>query len=96
MKLGVATSRPHQVVGVHFFNPVPVLQLVELVPSLLTAADTVERCRTWVEGLGKRPIDCQDRAGFVVSDLAKRLRAVVPYQGKSEVAFLCHDASDGC
>jgi 3-hydroxybutyryl-CoA dehydrogenase len=69
MKLGVATSRPHQVVGVHFFNPVPVLQLVELVPSLLTATDTVQRCRTWVEGLGKRPIDCQDRAGFVVNAL---------------------------
>jgi 3-hydroxybutyryl-CoA dehydrogenase len=68
MKLGVVTDRPHQVLGIHFFNPVPVLQLVELVPSLLTSAETIERSRTWVEGtLNKKAIDCQDRAGFVVN-----------------------------
>ncbi len=43
MKLAVATSRPTHVVGVHFFNPVPVLSLVELVPSLLTAPETIVR-----------------------------------------------------
>ena len=70
MKLGVVTSRPQQVIGIHFFNPVPVLQLVELVPSLLTADDTTERSRAWVEkSLGKQAIDCQDRAGFVVNAL---------------------------
>ena len=70
MKLGVATARPAQVIGIHFFNPVPVLQLVELAPSLLTSAETVARSRAWVqEGLGKSPIDCQDRAGFVVNAL---------------------------
>lgn len=70
MKLGVVTSRPTQVIGVHFFNPVPVLGLVELVPSLLTSAETTARSRTWVEGtLGKQAIDCQDRAGFVVNAL---------------------------
>ena len=70
MKLAVATSRPHQVVGVHFFNPVPVLQLVELVPSLLTAPETTARAREFVEGpLAKTAIDCQDRAGFVVNAL---------------------------
>jgi 3-hydroxybutyryl-CoA dehydrogenase len=70
MKLGVVTSRPTQVVGVHFFNPVPVLKLVELVPSLITSPETTERARTWVqEGLGKQAIDCQDRAGFVVNAL---------------------------
>jgi 3-hydroxybutyryl-CoA dehydrogenase len=70
MKLGVVTQRPTQVVGVHFFNPVPVLQLVELVPSLLTSPDTTARARTWVEtSLGKQAIDCQDRAGFVVNAL---------------------------
>jgi len=70
MKLGVATSRPTQVIGMHFFNPVPVLQLVELVPSLLTSTETTERSRAWVQGrLGKQPIDCQDRAGFVVNAL---------------------------
>lgn len=70
MKLGVVTSRPTQVIGIHFFNPVPVLQLVELVPSLLTSSDTTERSRSWVEDvLGKQAIDCQDRAGFVVNSL---------------------------
>lgn len=70
MKLAVATSRPGQVLGVHFFNPVPVLSLVELVPSLLTASETTERVRAFVEGaLAKHTIDCQDRAGFVVNAL---------------------------
>jgi 3-hydroxybutyryl-CoA dehydrogenase len=70
MKLAVATSRPSHVLGVHFFNPVPVLSLVELVPSLLTAPETTERARTFVEKtLGKHAIDCQDRAGFVVNAL---------------------------
>jgi 3-hydroxybutyryl-CoA dehydrogenase len=70
MKLAVATSRPSHVLGVHFFNPVPVLSLVELVPSLLTAPETTERARTFVQKtLGKHAIDCQDRAGFVVNAL---------------------------
>ncbi|MCX6397410.1 MAG: 3-hydroxybutyryl-CoA dehydrogenase [Propionibacteriales bacterium] len=70
MKLAVGTSRPENVVGIHFFNPVPVLRLVELVPSLLTSPDTTERARAFVEeDLGKHAIDCQDRAGFVVNAL---------------------------
>ena len=70
MKLAVATARPSQVLGVHFFNPVPVLSLVELVPSLLTSEETTERARTFVhDDLGKHAIDCQDRAGFVVNAL---------------------------
>jgi 3-hydroxybutyryl-CoA dehydrogenase len=70
MKLGVATQRPEKVLGIHFFNPVPVLRLVELVPSLLTAPETTERSRTFVQDrLGKQAIDCQDRAGFVVNAL---------------------------
>ena len=70
MKLAVATSRPTQVLGIHFFNPVPVLSLVELVPSLLTAPEVTESARTFVEQtLGKHAIDCQDRAGFVVNAL---------------------------
>ncbi|MGY0540730.1 3-hydroxybutyryl-CoA dehydrogenase [Nocardioides sp. YJ-D4] len=70
MKLAVATERPAQVIGLHFFNPVPVLSLVELVPSLLTAPETADRVRTFVENdLGKHPIDSQDRAGFVVNAL---------------------------
>jgi len=74
MKLGMATSRPQQVIGVHFFNPVPVLKLVELVPSLLTGEETKERADAFVENvLGKEVILSQDRAGFVVNAL------LVPY-----------------
>jgi 3-hydroxybutyryl-CoA dehydrogenase len=70
MKLGVVTNRPENVVGIHFFNPVPVLKLVEIVPSLLTSPEVTERARALVEGkLGKQAIDCQDRAGFVVNAL---------------------------
>nr|MDT0667085.1 3-hydroxyacyl-CoA dehydrogenase NAD-binding domain-containing protein [Micromonospora sp. DSM 115978] len=70
MKLGMATTRPDQVVGVHFFNPVPVLKLVELVPSLLTGADTQARAEAFVTGqLGKQVVRSQDRAGFVVNAL---------------------------
>ena len=70
MKLGVVTSRPHQVLGIHFFNPVPVLPLVELVPSLLTADEVTEQSRTFVqEMLGKHAIVSQDRAGFIVNAL---------------------------
>jgi 3-hydroxybutyryl-CoA dehydrogenase len=74
MKLGMATSRPQQVIGIHFFNPVPVLKLVELVPSLLTAEDTKARAQAFAQGkLGKQVILSQDRAGFVVNAL------LVPY-----------------
>lgn len=70
MKLAVATKRPSHVLGVHFFNPVPVLKLVELVPSLMTDSETTERARAFVQDdLGKTAIDCQDRAGFVVNAL---------------------------
>jgi 3-hydroxybutyryl-CoA dehydrogenase len=74
MKLGAATERPQQVIGIHFFNPVPVLPLVELVPSVRTGGATIERGRTHAsETLGKTVIRSQDRAGFVVNAL------LVPY-----------------
>ena len=74
MKLGTATKRPEQVIGIHFFNPVPVLRLVELVASLMTSADTIERARAFAtESLDKRVIQSKDRAGFVVNAL------LIPY-----------------
>jgi 3-hydroxybutyryl-CoA dehydrogenase len=74
MKLGMATQRPEQVVGVHFFNPVPVLKLVELVTSLLTAPETVARAESFAtDVLHKKVIRSQDRAGFVVNAL------LIPY-----------------
>ena len=73
MKLAMATSRPAQVVGIHFFNPVPVLHLVELIPSLLTGDDTAARAEAWAASLGKTVVRAQDRAGFVVNAL------LIPY-----------------
>jgi 3-hydroxybutyryl-CoA dehydrogenase len=74
MKLGTATRRPEQVVGIHFFNPVPVLKLVELVTSLMTAPTTVDAAQSFAENtLHKRVIHSQDRAGFVVNAL------LIPY-----------------
>ena len=74
MKLGMATERPEQVIGIHFFNPVPVLRLVELVTSLLTSPTTAERSEGFAqEVLGKQVIRSQDRAGFVVNAL------LIPY-----------------
>jgi 3-hydroxybutyryl-CoA dehydrogenase len=74
MKLGMATARPEQVIGVHFFNPVPVLNLVELVTSLLTGQATTDRAEAFASGtLGKHVIRSQDRAGFIVNAL------LIPY-----------------
>ncbi len=74
MKLGIATERPEQVIGIHFFNPVPVLRLVELVTSLLTSPDTISRADDFATAvLDKKVIRSQDRAGFVVNAL------LIPY-----------------
>jgi 3-hydroxybutyryl-CoA dehydrogenase len=73
MRLGTATTRPGNVIGVHFFNPVPVLKLVEVIPSLATSETTRARAEEFVRALGKRPVVAPDRAGFVVNSL------LIPY-----------------
>jgi 3-hydroxybutyryl-CoA dehydrogenase len=74
MKLGAGTKQPDRVLGLHFFNPVPVLPLVEIVTSIMTTPETIERAREFAEGtLGKQAISSQDRAGFVVNAL------LIPY-----------------
>jgi 3-hydroxybutyryl-CoA dehydrogenase len=74
MKLAADTSQPERVVGLHFFNPVPVLKLVEVVRSIMTSPDIVDEVHKFAEGtLGKSTIDSQDRAGFVVNAL------LIPY-----------------
>jgi 3-hydroxybutyryl-CoA dehydrogenase len=74
IKLGRATRRPGRVLGMHFFNPAPVQQLVELIPSLATDAEVVNTVEEFVtETLGKKTIHCRDQAGFVVNAL------LVPY-----------------
>jgi 3-hydroxybutyryl-CoA dehydrogenase len=69
-----ATSRPGQVLGIHFFNPAPVQKLVELIPSILTSEEVTDQAGAFVTGaLGKTAIIAPDRAGFVVNAL------LVPY-----------------
>jgi 3-hydroxybutyryl-CoA dehydrogenase len=74
MKLAMATNRPESVVGIHFFNPVPVLRLVEVVSSLLTSDETANAAEAFAtDQLGKSVIRSQDRAGFIVNAL------LIPY-----------------
>ncbi|MFE6227155.1 3-hydroxybutyryl-CoA dehydrogenase [Streptomyces sp. NPDC057854] len=73
-RLARATAHPGRLIGIHFFNPVVTLPLVELVPTLLTDPDVLRRAEAFVAGtLGKDPIPAGDRAGFVVNAL------LVPY-----------------
>jgi 3-hydroxybutyryl-CoA dehydrogenase len=72
--VAMATKRPQQVVGMHFFNPVPVLRLVEVISSLRTSPETTERTIDYARDvLGKKVITSPDRAGFVVNAL------LIPY-----------------
>src|SRR3984885_5257339 len=74
MKLAAATANPGRVLGLHFFNPVPVLPLVELISTLVTADEAVARVEHFAsEVLGKKVVRCGDRSGFVVNAL------LVPY-----------------
>jgi 3-hydroxybutyryl-CoA dehydrogenase len=74
MKLAMATNRPASVLGLHFFNPVPVMHLVELIPSLLTSPETAAGAEAFAETvLGKQVIRSKDRAGFIVNAL------LIPY-----------------
>ncbi|MEA1902686.1 MAG: 3-hydroxybutyryl-CoA dehydrogenase [Actinomycetota bacterium] len=72
-RIASATQRPENVVGLHFFNPVPVMALVELVTTVMSAEDTEARAQSYVESIGKTVIRAKDRAGFVVNML------LIPY-----------------
>jgi 3-hydroxybutyryl-CoA dehydrogenase len=71
--LAAATRRADRVLGLHFFSPVPVMRLVEIVQGLDTADETVQRAEAFVEAIGKQPIRTKDRSGFIVNML------LVPY-----------------
>jgi 3-hydroxybutyryl-CoA dehydrogenase len=71
--LGAATERPDRVVGIHWFNPVPVMGLVEVVRSITTSDETVEFARAFGAMLGKTTVLSRDRAGFIVNTL------LIPY-----------------
>jgi len=63
--LGAETSRPQRVIGMHFFNPVPVMKLVEIVRGLVTSDDAYETVEALAEDLGKTPVEVEDYPGFV-------------------------------
>ena len=71
--LGAATSRPDKVLGMHFFNPVPVMGLIELVRAISSSDDTMEFGRAYGVVLGKTTVESRDRAGFIVNAL------LIPY-----------------
>jgi 3-hydroxybutyryl-CoA dehydrogenase len=72
-ELAQAIREPSRVLGLHFFSPVPVMMLVEVVVALDTSEETAARAKRFIERLGKRPIETKDRSGFIVNML------LVPY-----------------
>lgn len=72
-EIGVASGRPDKMVGMHFFNPVPVMKLVEVIPGVETSAETVEVATETCRVIGKTPIPAKEAPGFIVN------RLLVPY-----------------
>jgi len=72
-ELSMATARPKQFVGLHFFNPVPMMKLVEVVRTILTSDEAFDTAFAFAKSLGKDPVSCRDNSGFIVN------RLLVPY-----------------
>ncbi|MEX2293932.1 MAG: 3-hydroxybutyryl-CoA dehydrogenase [Acidimicrobiales bacterium] len=69
VELAVATERPDKVVGIHFFNPAPMMSLVEVIAPLTASPDTVEAAKAFAVACGKDVVEVKDRAGFIVNAL---------------------------
>ncbi len=67
--LAAATDRPDRVLGLHFFNPAPIMKLVEVVRTVATSTEIEQRSIAWIREIGKHPVRCRDRAGFIVNFL---------------------------
>lgn len=80
-QLAMTTRRPDRFLGLHFFNPVPRMQLVEVVKTLVSDAAVVEQGMEFVRSLGKEPVECRDNSGFIVN------RLLVPYMLDAIRAF---------
>jgi len=87
VECAAATGRPADVVGVHFFNPAPVMRLVEVVRTVTTADDTVATALAFCDRLGKHAVTCGDRAGFIVNAL------LFPYLNDAVRMLQAHYAS---
>ena len=99
VELAVASGRPDKVVGIHFFNPAPLMKLVEIVTPLTASADTVATATAFAQALGKDTVAVADRAGFVVNAL------LFPYlnnairlweQGTASIADIDTAMQGGC
>ena len=66
-RMAAGSSDPKRFIGLHFFNPVPVMKLIEVIPGLATAPETVARTRAFAESLGKQVVLSEDEPGFVVN-----------------------------
>jgi 3-hydroxybutyryl-CoA dehydrogenase len=69
IEMAMETGRPELVCGVHFFNPAPMMPLVELVRAITTSDETMATVRAFAEACGKNPVDVKDQAGFIVNAL---------------------------
>ena len=69
VELASVTNRPDKVLGLHFFNPAPIMKLVEVVRTVATSSELEKRSISWIRSIGKRPVRCSDRAGFIVNFL---------------------------
>lgn len=85
--LAGATQRPQQVAGLHFFNPVPLMKLVEVIQASQTDAKTVERLVAFAETLGKTPVVAKDTPGFIVNRVAR------PFYGEA-LRLLAENVAD--
>ncbi|GCE16509.1 3-hydroxyacyl-CoA dehydrogenase family protein [Dictyobacter kobayashii] len=72
-QMGAVTKRPDKIAGLHFFNPAPVMQLVEIVRTISTSDETIETVQQFARSLGKTPVLAKDTAGFIVNFL------LIPY-----------------
>ena len=77
LDLAVVTGRPAQVMGLHFFSPVPLMHLVEVVKTLVTSEQAVEAGQAFCKSLGKQPVLCQDTPGFLANRLGVAYLAYV-------------------
>ena len=66
-EIAARTKRPGQVIGMHFMNPVPVMQLVEIIRGLATSDETTQRVMAWSKAVGKTPVEVNDFPGFVAN-----------------------------
>ncbi len=69
VELAMQTGRPEKVCGIHFFNPAPVMSLVEVVRPITASEETIDAARAFAEACGKTPVEVKDQAGFIVNAL---------------------------